>query len=49
MGILLTFMFLLNMVGALTLLPALTHFLLGKQVKSGFKSGASAPQTISTT
>lgn len=27
MGILLTFMFLLNMVGALTLLPALTHFL----------------------
>ncbi|MEH6579937.1 MAG: MMPL family transporter [Amphritea sp.] len=28
MGILLTFMFLLNMVGALTLLPALAHFLL---------------------
>jgi predicted RND superfamily exporter protein len=28
MGILLTFMFLLNMVGALVLLPALAHFLL---------------------
>ena len=30
MGILLTFMFLLNMVGALVLIPALSHFLLGK-------------------
>ncbi|WP_432474665.1 efflux RND transporter permease subunit [Amphritea sp. HPY] len=51
MGILLTFMFLLNMVGALTLLPALTHFLLGKQVKSELesRSEASTPQTISTT
>ncbi len=29
MGILLTFMFLWNMVGALTLIPALSHFLLG--------------------
>ena len=29
MGILLTFMFLLNMVGALVLIPALSHFLLG--------------------
>jgi predicted RND superfamily exporter protein len=28
MGILLTFMFLWNMVGALTLIPALSHFLL---------------------
>jgi predicted RND superfamily exporter protein len=30
MGILLTFMFLLNMVGALVLIPALSHFLLGE-------------------
>jgi hypothetical protein len=30
MGILLTFMFLWNMVGALVLIPALSHFLLGK-------------------
>jgi predicted RND superfamily exporter protein len=30
MGILLTFMFLLNMVGALVLIPALSHFLLNK-------------------
>jgi hypothetical protein len=28
MGVLLTFMFLLNMVGALWLLPALAHFLI---------------------
>jgi uncharacterized membrane protein YdfJ with MMPL/SSD domain len=32
MGILLTFMFLLNMVGALVLVPALSHFLLNKTV-----------------
>ncbi|MEH6577658.1 MAG: MMPL family transporter [Amphritea sp.] len=31
MGILLTFMFLWNMLGALTLLPALTHFLMRKK------------------
>ena len=31
MGILLTFMFLWNMVGALTLLPALAHFLMRKK------------------
>ena len=31
MGILLTFMFLWNMIGALTILPALAHFLLPKQ------------------
>jgi hypothetical protein len=30
-GILLTFMFLLDMVGALVLIPALSHFLLGKR------------------
>lgn len=38
MGILLTFMFLWNMIGALTLLPALAHFLLrdkGGEVMSG--------------
>jgi predicted RND superfamily exporter protein len=33
MGILLTFMFLLNMVGALTLLPALAHYLLKTEPK----------------
>lgn len=34
MGVLLTFMFLWNMIGALTLLPALAHFLLGdKKIK----------------
>jgi hypothetical protein len=31
MGILLTFMFLWNMVGALVLIPALSHFLLGRE------------------
>ena len=30
MGILLTFMFLWNMVGALVMIPALSHFLLRK-------------------
>jgi len=35
MGILLVFMFLWNMVGALTLLPALAHFLLPKGGKAG--------------
>jgi len=30
MGILLTFMFLWNMIGALILIPALSHFLLNK-------------------
>jgi predicted RND superfamily exporter protein len=35
MGILLTFMFLWNMVGALTLLPALAHFLLRKSEIKG--------------
>ena len=32
MGILLTFMFLWNMVGALVLIPALSHFLLNPRV-----------------
>jgi len=31
MGILLAFMFIWNMVGALLLIPALSHFLLGTQ------------------
>ncbi|MEH6579070.1 MAG: MMPL family transporter [Amphritea sp.] len=35
MGILLTFMFLLNMVGSLTLLPALAHFLLKSSSDEG--------------
>ncbi len=35
MGILLTFMFLVNMLGAVLLLPALAHFLLPKQAKEG--------------
>jgi predicted RND superfamily exporter protein len=30
MGLLLAFLFLMNMVGALVLLPALLHFLLGR-------------------
>ncbi|AEB86196.1 efflux RND transporter permease subunit [Alicycliphilus denitrificans] len=34
MGILLTFMFVWNMVGALVLIPALSHFLLGSPAKS---------------
>ena len=35
MGILLTFMFLLNMIGALVLIPALSHFLLSDRHFSG--------------
>ncbi|MBB3178488.1 RND family transporter [Variovorax sp. Sphag1AA] len=35
MGILLTFMFLWNMVGALVLIPALSHFLLGRVGNAG--------------
>ncbi|MFC5569040.1 RND family transporter [Lysobacter yangpyeongensis] len=34
MGVLLTFMFLLNMVGALVLIPALSHFLLDERFRS---------------
>ena len=34
MGILLTFMFLINMVGALILVPALSHFLLRNQTRA---------------
>ena len=38
MGILLTFMFLWNMVGALTLLPALAYLLMGKKQQKGTKA-----------
>ena len=38
MGILLTFMFLWNMVGALTLLPALAYLLMGKNQQKGTKA-----------
>jgi len=34
MGILLTFMFLWNMIGALILIPALSHFLLPSKTRS---------------
>ncbi|RJG15608.1 efflux RND transporter permease subunit [Massilia cavernae] len=37
MGILLTFMFIWNMVGALVLIPALSHFLLGRVGHAGAK------------
>lgn len=37
MGILLTFMFIWNMLGALILIPALSHFLLQKRMTSGFR------------
>jgi hypothetical protein len=42
MGILLTFMFLWNMVGALILIPALSHVLL-RNVGVRSPTGASAP------
>ncbi len=39
MGLLLTFMFLVNMLGAILLLPALAHFLLGKRSDAGPSQG----------
>jgi uncharacterized protein len=46
MGILLAFMFLWNMVGAMVLLPALGHFLLqGKQRQSGQTAAPAEPHT----
>ncbi len=42
MGILLTFMFLVNMLGAILLLPALAHFLLGGKSGKGGKPAAAA-------
>ena len=44
MGILLTFMFLWNMVGALVLIPALSHFLLNpRQTKSALPADGALP------
>jgi hypothetical protein len=49
MGILLTFMFLWNMLGALTLIPALSYFLLDTPAKAGAKGAALADaQTFKT-
>lgn len=42
MGILLTFMFIWNMFGALVLMPALSHFLLGDVAACGTESAGSA-------
>jgi len=47
MGILLAFMFLLNMLGALVLLPALGHFLLRPAAAS--RTAADVPNTMPTT
>ena len=47
MGILLAFMFLWNMLGALILLPALAHFLLGgSRVKVAEPAGAVVPERV---
>ena len=42
MGILLTFMFLWNMIGALVLIPALSHFLLPDQRRAQGAHGAAS-------
>ena len=42
MGILLTFMFVWNMIGALILIPALSHFLLDRPARTA-ALGAGAP------
>jgi hypothetical protein len=42
MGILLTFMFLWNMVGALVLIPALSHFLIKEQRAAEFMAACDA-------
>jgi predicted RND superfamily exporter protein len=47
MGILLAFMFVWNMLGALILLPALGHFLLGGQARAAKPAAASAPELAS--
>ena len=44
MGILLTFMFLWNMVGAICLLPAIAHFLLPNRSDTGAAGAGVAPQ-----
>jgi len=43
MGILLTFMFVLNMLGALVLIPALSHFLLNPQADAARKKAGIVP------
>jgi hypothetical protein len=48
MGILLAFMFLLNMIGALVLLPALGHFLL-RPAQAARRAAPDAPNTMPTT
>jgi predicted RND superfamily exporter protein len=45
MGILLTFMFVWNMLGALILIPALSHFLLNREVKGGKKESNNEVKT----
>jgi uncharacterized membrane protein YdfJ with MMPL/SSD domain len=45
MGILLTFMFLWNMVGALVLIPALSAFLLKNMGRENVQAGGAAPST----
>ena len=45
MGILLTFMFIFNMIGALVLVPALSHFLLNGQYRAAASSTADNPQS----
>jgi hypothetical protein len=47
MGILLAFMFLLNMLGALVLLPALGHFLL--RPAAACRAATDIPNTMPTT
>jgi predicted RND superfamily exporter protein len=46
MGILLTFMFLWNMLGALVLIPALSHFLLQGESRRGMASDVVAAQAV---
>ena len=48
MGILLAFMFLLNMLGALVLLPALGHFLL-RPAPAARRATPDVPNIMSTT
>ncbi|MNO03373.1 hypothetical protein D3C81_2240530 [compost metagenome] len=48
MGILLTFMFLWNMLGALVLIPALSHFLLNSEVCSDSPEVAHGNESLSS-
>ena len=49
MGILLTFMFIWNMIGALILIPALSHFLLPSGSQSSRTAAAPAARTAVAT